>query len=85
MLPKIVESHILYVRLMVMLQDLEKGAFYSDVVLSSSICSRPTSSSCTSTSAEGKVAIEDKLRSEPNVGSVEVEVEVAPNNEPIGT
>ncbi|XP_015428831.1 PREDICTED: long-chain fatty acid transport protein 4-like, partial [Dufourea novaeangliae] len=65
--------------------DVEKGELHTDVVgLSSSICSRPTSSSRTSTSAESRVELEDKLRVKPNATSVEVEVEVevVPNNEP---
>ncbi|XP_076662847.1 fatty acid transport protein 1 isoform X2 [Andrena cerasifolii] len=69
------------------LKDVEKGELHTDAAaLSSSICSRPTSSSRTSTSAESRVELEDKLtRGRPNVASVEVEVEEAcPNNEPIG-
>ncbi|XP_031838570.1 fatty acid transport protein 1 isoform X2 [Nomia melanderi] len=67
-------------------RDVEKGELHTDAVgLSSSICSRPTSSSRTSTSAESRVELEDKLRgNKSNVTSVEVEVEVevVPNNEP---
>ncbi|KOX75216.1 Long-chain fatty acid transport protein 4, partial [Melipona quadrifasciata] len=70
-------------------RDIEKGEVYSNVAnLSPSICSRPASSSRTSTSAESRVEFEDKLRnssSRSNVSSVTVEVEIGTaNNEPIG-
>ncbi|XP_053989460.1 long-chain fatty acid transport protein 4-like [Hylaeus volcanicus] len=65
-------------------RDVEKGEHRSDAVgLPSSICSRPTSSSRTSTSAESRVELEDKPRNKPNTVSVEVELEAATNNEPI--
>ncbi|CAD1476405.1 unnamed protein product, partial [Heterotrigona itama] len=69
--------------------DVEKGEVYSVANLSPSICSRPASSSRTSTSAESRVELEDKLRnsssSRSNVSSVAVEVEIGTaNNEPIG-
>lgn len=65
-------------------RDVEKGEVEAECAgPRSSICSRPTSSSRTSTSAESRVEPEDQLRAEPNVTSVEVEVEVgSPNNEP---
>ncbi|XP_033321914.2 fatty acid transport protein 1 isoform X1 [Megalopta genalis] len=64
-------------------RDVEKGEVQTDAAgLPSSNCSRPTSSSRTSTSAESRVEPEDQFRVEPNVTSVEVEVEVSPNNEP---
>lgn len=83
--------YILYrVNLLHLLQDVEKGELHSNVVgLSPSICSRPTSSSRTSTSAESRVELEDKLRNScnrTNLSSIAVEVEIGTsNNEPIGT
>ncbi|XP_017762478.1 PREDICTED: long-chain fatty acid transport protein 4 [Eufriesea mexicana] len=70
-------------------RDVEKGELRSNVAgLSPSNCSRPASSSRTSTSAESRVELEDKLRnssSRSNVSSVAVEVEIGTaNNEPIG-
>lgn len=70
-------------------RDVEKGELHSNVAgLSPSICSRPTSSSRTSTSAESRVELEDKLRNNrnrTNVSNIAVEVEIGTsNNEPIG-
>ncbi|XP_071856294.1 fatty acid transport protein 1 [Bombus fervidus] len=71
-------------------RDVEKGEVHSNVSgFSPSICSRPASSSRTSTSAESRVELEDKLKnnssSRSNVSSIAVEVEVGTaNNEPIG-
>ncbi|KOC70673.1 Long-chain fatty acid transport protein 4, partial [Habropoda laboriosa] len=68
-------------------RDVEKGQFDSNVSGLSSICSRPASSSRTSTSAESRVKLQDKLRnsSNSNVSNVAVEVEIGTtNNEPIG-
>lgn len=78
------------VNLLHLLQDVEKGELHSNVAgLSPSICSRPTSSSRTSTSAESRVELEDKLRNNcnrTNVSNIAVEVEIrTSNNEPIGT
>lgn len=78
------------VNLLHLLQDVEKGELHSNVAgLSPSICSRPTSSSRTSTSAESRVELEDKLRNSrnrTNVSNIAVEVEIGTsNNEPIGT
>lgn len=78
------------VNLLHLLQDVEKGELHSNVAgLSPSICSRPTSSSRTSTSAESRVELEDKLRNNcnrTNVSNIAVEVEIGTsNNEPIGT
>ncbi|XP_034186929.1 fatty acid transport protein 1 [Osmia lignaria lignaria] len=69
-------------------RDVEKGELQSNVGLSSSICSRPTSSSRTTTSAESRVELEDKVRNNNSrsnaANNATVEVEIVPNNEPIG-
>ncbi|CAK9807301.1 Long-chain fatty acid transport protein 4 [Anthophora plagiata] len=70
-------------------RDVEKGELNSNVAGLSSICSRPTSSSRTSTSAESRVKLQDNLKnssnSRSNVSNVAVEVEIGTtNNEPIG-
>ncbi|XP_026669358.1 long-chain fatty acid transport protein 4 [Ceratina calcarata] len=64
-------------------RDVEKGEVRSNV---GGVCSRPTSSSRTSTSADGRVELEDELRNSRSNASVAVEVEIGTtaNDEPIG-